>query len=318
MKIEFRGPSPCSIERDVLRRGSMTAAAAENALIAPSELARRAGVTRHAISYATRHALKSAMVGRQIVAAHPLVEGYIRKHKARAATFKGTRGRPSPDDATPKPHNPALAPTPPPDRDVPAPHIAVMDDPLARACAIVRGGAVAGAVVTTAPGESTPAFAPVTTPDAELRRAHTDSVLYNLTTQTAGMLPKDLEDLGRMTLRELIDRCGSFEAVQSATKALKTWADYLKADVEARKKRGDLIERAAVERNVFPYIDLTQKRALEEVPMSVSDQVIARVTSGGEHGDLRVDVQTLIHDALASVYRDCKTTTVAALGVFDS
>ena len=62
---------------------------------------------------------------------------------------------------------------------------------------------------------------------------------------------------------------------------------------------------------MFPYIDLTQRRALEEVPKAVSQQIIARVLSGGD--DLAIDVEMLIHDALASVYRDCKSTTVAAL-----
>ncbi len=43
----------------------------------------------------------------------------------------------------------------------------------------------------------------------------------------------------------------------------------------------------------------------------MSQQIIARVLSGGD--DLAIDVEKLIHDALASVYRDCKSTTVAAL-----
>ncbi len=60
------------------------------------------------------------------------------------------------------------------------------------------------------------------------------------------------------------------------------------------------------------HIDLTQRRALEEVPKAVSQQIIARVLSGGDD-HLAIDVERLIHDALASVYRDCKTTTVAAL-----
>ena len=143
------------------------------------------------------------------------------------------------------------------------------------------------------------------------RREFTDSVLFNLHTQTAGQLPPDLEDLGSVSLREVIDRCGSFEALLAATKALKIHADYAKADVEAKKKGGALIERTAVEHTVFPYIDLTQKRALEEVPKAVSQQIIARVFSGGD--DLAIDVEKLIHDALSSVYRDCKSTTVAAL-----
>lgn len=302
---------------------TMTVAAVEPALIAPSELARRAGVTNGAISYAMRNALKPATVGRQFVAAHPLVERYIREHTARAPGVKGTKGRPSRRDRAAAPHNSALTPTPQPVSIAPKPHNYIMEDPLARACAVARGPAPAVAVgEAAAPGSSaavhsSSAAAPGV-PVVDELTTHTNSVLYNLQTQTAGALPADLEDLGRMSLRELVDRCGSFEACLTAVKSLKMWADYMKADVEARKKRGDLIERAAVERNIFPYIDLTQRRALEEVPMSVADQVIARVTSGGEHGDLRLDVQKLIHDALASVYRDCKTTTVKALGVFDA
>ena len=66
---------------------------------------------------------------------------------------------------------------------------------------------------------------------------------------------------------------------------------------------------------MFPYIDLTQRRALVEVPKAVSQQIIARVLSGGD--DLAIDVEKLIHDALGSVYRDCKSRTVAALEALD-
>ena len=73
---------------------------------------------------------------------------------------------------------------------------------------------------------------------------------------------------------------GSFEACLTAVKSLKIHAEYVKADIEAKRKRGTLIERAAVERTVFPYIDLTQRRVLQEVPrpcLSRSSPVCSRV-----------------------------------------
>jgi hypothetical protein len=151
---------------------------------------------------------------------------------------------------------------------------------------------------------------------ARPRKHYTENFLYNLQTQTAGILPDDIEDLGKLTLREVIDRAGSFEALLTAVKSLKTHAEYRKVDIEAKRRRGTLIDRPAVERTIFPYIDLTQKRIVGEMPKAVAERIIARVLTGGDN--LALDVEKLIRDECASVYRDCKTTTVAALAVFDS
>ncbi len=277
-------------------------------MISSAELARRAGVTAQSISTAIRGMLKPALVGRQILAGHPLVQAYISKHAGRPKQVKHTAGRPRLKDGPPQAHNPfypsTRLPVPPPSTPQPA----ATGDPLTCACQIAQAAPRSGEqppVPVATVGEA------AAIPGQVARRQHTNAVLYNLQTQTAGTLPSDLEDLGRMSVREVIDRCGSFEACLSAVKSLKTWAEYQKADVEAKRKRGLLIEKAAVERTVFPYIDLTQRRCLEEVPKAVSQQIIARVLSGGD--DLAIDVEKLIQDALARVYRDCKRATVAAL-----
>ena len=75
-----------------------------------------------------------------------------------------------------------------------------------------------------------------------------------------------------------------------------------------------LVDRGAVERTVFPYIDLTKRRIVDEMPKAVAERIIARVLTGGD--DLSLDVEALIRDECASVYRDCKATTVDALEVF--
>ena len=161
-----------------------------NPLIAPSELARRAGVTKKSIWQAMGAKLRPACVGRELVADYPLVLAYIARHQARPKRLKGTRGRPSATEHSQPTHNPLLAPTAPSDSVAGAPNPVLGDDPLARASAIAQA--------VGAPLEQ-----------------HTNAVLHNLQTQTAGQLPADVEDLGRITLRELVDLCGTFEAVQA-------------------------------------------------------------------------------------------------------
>ncbi len=290
----------------------------EPELISKRQLARRAGVAEPSITHAIQHRLKPALSGGRIVADHPLVLAYIAKHHARPKHLKRTTGRPSKREAQAEIVNPAHRPTLPLVSVVPSAPPVVMLDPLAQACSLARtgegsespgNGRAEDPVSPAASFELAPD--PRATPESA-RREYTDSVLFNLYTQTAGQLPEDLDDLGKLSLREVIDRCGSFEALLSATKSLKTHADYVKADVDAKRKRGTLVERGLIERTVLPYIDLTQKRILEEMPKAVTQQIIARVLSGGD--DLAIDVQTLIHDAASSVYRDCKQATITALG----
>ena len=110
----------------------MTAAApTTDSLIAPCELARRAGVTNQAISYAMRKTLKVATVGRKLIENHPLVLAYIAKHHARPSHVKGKRGQPSPHEWKHNTHNPVIAPTTPPVSVEPEPQHVTMEDPLA-------------------------------------------------------------------------------------------------------------------------------------------------------------------------------------------
>lgn len=257
----------------------------------PTQLAEVAGVTSSSITSAMRRALKPAVLNRHISKRHPLVQAYIAKHRARPAHLKGTRGAPGDVEAPESVQSLAQGPTLPcmPSESAPVP--VAPGDPLAFAASMAR----------RVPSNS--------------RDRYTGAFLYNLQTQTAGALPDDIEDLGQLTLREVIDRAGSFEALLTAVKSLKTHAEYRKVDIEAKRRRGTLIDRAAVERTVFPYINLTQKRIVSEMPKAVAERIIARVLTGGE--SLALDVEKLIRDECTSVFRSCKETTVKALAVFD-
>ena len=112
----------------------MAASASEPELITGAELARRAGVTGQSISFAIRGKLKAATVGRQILAAHPLVLSYVAKHAGRPKHVKGTTGRPRLKEGPPQPHNPLYQQTQPPVAVLPVPPTAMARDPLACAC----------------------------------------------------------------------------------------------------------------------------------------------------------------------------------------
>lgn len=298
-------------------------------MIKAVELARRAGVHRASATEAMRRGLKDAVTPdrRHVYDDHPLVLAYIRK-----VDRSRTGQRPPFEIAAPTELEPSLAPTDP-------------QDPLAMIAELatvpgdtgVGGGPSDPPSLPRGPGVSptTPGVAvptpPVITPAALEADADYDPIwattvpgsiqwhsrhyLYNVKKDLAGPFPDDIEDLDAMTLREAVDRFGTFAGFRDVVKGLKNFADTKNAEGIAAKRSGEVIPRVAVTATVFPLIDLAFTRLVGEAPGALAEQVIARVLAGGE--DLALDVEAMIRKENSGILKSCKTAMTKRMAEFD-
>ncbi len=133
-----------------------------------------------------------------------------------------------------------------------------------------------------------------------------DQELKQIYDGSGGALPPDLKDIGKLTLREIVLKWGTLPGLLAAVKASKLFAEFQLREVEAAKKRGDLIDRKVLTSVVWPLVDMAFRRLTAEAPTALREQIIARVMSGGD--DLALDVERLIHDENAGILKDCQAS----------
>jgi hypothetical protein len=138
---------------------------------------------------------------------------------------------------------------------------------------------------------------------------HVAQYLYDVETGLAGAFPGDIEDLGSMTLREVVERFGSFGGLRDAVRGLRDFADMQNKQGLALQRRGELISRNVVTASVIPLIDLAFTRLVTEAPTALAEQVIARVQSASG-SDLRIDVEDLIRSENSGILSDCRDSLV--------
>lgn len=99
-------------------------------------------------------------------------------------------------------------------------------------------------------------------------------------------------------------RYGSVDGFKRFVDSLKNIADYKFRELRIRQQRGDLVSRDLVSGAVFPLIDVAFQRLVSDVPAAVTQQVVARVESGGD--DVAADVEKIIRDANSRVLKNAK------------
>lgn len=279
------------------------------------DVARAAGVSAPTITELSRGSLAIALTPdrKRFYADHPVLLAYLRKRGGERPTgarvgsgplvtpakaLKAARAAPG-VAGVPGPADPlaflsggaTVAPVPVSTARPPVP-----DSPVGPGVSIAASG---GAAATA---ESHPTAVAVGAPGYPEQVVTQE--LFNIQYQSAGHLPADLEDLGAMTLREVVTQYGSLPSLAPAVKATKDFATMKIAEAKAREARGDMIERAAVEGVVFPLLDTAFKRIVDEAPDALSEQIIARVMAGT--GDLRLDVRDMIRKEMSGILVDCK------------
>lgn len=133
--------------------------------------------------------------------------------------------------------------------------------------------------------------------------------LFDVERGLAGQFPDEIDDLGSMTLREMVDRFGSIENLGGLVKLLKNYADMQHKEAAAAERRGDLISRTVISNSLVPLIDLAFRRLVTEAPGALAEQIIARVLSAageGKTGDLRLDVEALIRRETSTILTNCR------------
>jgi len=140
---------------------------------------------------------------------------------------------------------------------------------------------------------------------------NTENALRDMQALGQGKLPRDIEDLGAMTMREVAERFGTLPGLRDVVKSLKDFATMQVAEGTAAKKRGELIERKVIPAVFMPFLEMATKRLVNEAPQALRAQIVARVLAGGD--DLATDVENMIVHENSNILTECKSSMARAL-----
>lgn len=116
----------------------------------------------------------------------------------------------------------------------------------------------------------------------------------------------DIDGLEDMTLREIVMRYGSIDGFKRYVDSLKSISDFNMRDMKMKTHRGELVQRDLVAGTLIPLIDVAYQRLVSDVPAAITQQIIARVESGGE--DMIGDSEKIIRDAVSRVLKNTKSS----------
>ncbi len=211
-------------------------------LISRAELARRAGVSKPAITKACKGALAAACERDRVDVDHPAVVAYLKAKQPLALADKGPLGGSEPAATAPPADAAPTAPTKPARRRV------------AKATPPAGTGPEKPFTADAAP-------TPDELDEAELEREVADEKFEGSA--------QDLANIARQ-LRPVVHRFGT-------RRGLKDWLDALNKLEEIRKKRldneeteGRLIARELVKTHVFGAIEGSHRRLLSDFPKTIA------------------------------------------------
>jgi len=118
------------------------------------------------------------------------------------------------------------------------------------------------------------------------------------------ILNGEIEDLQDLTLKEIAIKYGGVPGFQGYIKALTGIADYQNKSIKAKQKRAELVDRKIVEAIAFGLLDLAFKRIVNEMPGTLSQQIIATVKSAKKNVGFKVE--EIIRQASSRIIKDCK------------
>jgi hypothetical protein len=113
-----------------------------------------------------------------------------------------------------------------------------------------------------------------------------------------------VQDLERLTVREVAMKYGGSAEFSHYVKALKNIADYKVKEQQHLIRRGELIERETTAAALFMLVDVAFKRLVAEMPESVVPQLVPLILSAGESS--APDAKKLITDTVSKILKDCK------------
>jgi len=116
----------------------------------------------------------------------------------------------------------------------------------------------------------------------------------------------DIDGLEDLTLREIVMRYGSIDGFKRYVESLKSISDFNLRDMKMKTHRGELVQRDLVVGTLIPLIDVAYQRLVSDVPAAITQQIIARVESGGE--DMIGDSEKIIRDAVSRVLKNTKSS----------
>jgi len=121
------------------------------------------------------------------------------------------------------------------------------------------------------------------------------------------ILNGEIDELQDLTLKEIATRYGGVPGFKGYIDALRGIADYQNKAIKAKQKRAELVDRVVVEAIAFGLLDLAFKRLVNEMPGSLSQQIIATVKSAKKKKNVAFKVEEIIRQAASRIIKDCKT-----------
>lgn len=118
-------------------------------------------------------------------------------------------------------------------------------------------------------------------------------------------LPPKVRDCLDWTLRDIIEKCGTWVAFKDLLQATKTIEEIQSKRLDSDKKSGELIEREYVRQHVLSLIESLSMRLLSDLPPTLAIRVHASAASGATIEDL----QALIRQALEREVKGAKKKT---------
>jgi hypothetical protein len=238
-------------------------------LISRAEFARRAGVSKPAITKACRHQLAAASVRDRIDVEHP----------AAAAYLAAKTGAPAPKPAPTKP----TAPTPP------------------------AKSAVSKPAAPTPRRKVAPAAPPAPTSSAKPAVSEPSAPTSNAPALTAEdwlSLPRGTnEELAEYKRRimPLVRRFGGERPFKDWLEALKNIEAILKARLDNGEKAGRLIERAFVKAHIVGALDGMSRLLLTDSPKTIASRAVTMAKSGATSEEVETMAREIISSHLVHV-----------------
>jgi hypothetical protein len=111
--------------------------------------------------------------------------------------------------------------------------------------------------------------------------------------------PEDIDQLGELTLNEIVERYGSLQGFLDYVDARKKIAEIHRLELQNAETEGDLISRDLVRTHVFGMIDAVFRRMLTDTVKTVAGRIFQLVKADGTLEEAEAVAQDLVSATLA-------------------
>jgi len=113
-----------------------------------------------------------------------------------------------------------------------------------------------------------------------------------------------LDQLESMTVKQVVEKFGSIDGFKRFVDTLRSISEYNLREIKIQERRGELVSVEFISRAVYQLIDQTYKRLIDDVPRSISSQVLAVAETGGDN--MLSEIEKIYLDATTTILKNTK------------